>query len=65
MRHDELENVKHWDLRDAIVEVWGTQILFHSIRLKNSVNYFPRYRGGGEKRTPDLYKKKMGQPGQC
>ena len=34
VRHDELENVKRGILRDAIVEVSGTQILFHWIGLK-------------------------------
>ena len=33
MRHDELEILKNGVLRDAIVEGWGSQILFHSIRL--------------------------------
>ena len=37
MRHDEHENVKQGVLRDTLVEVWGTQILFLSIRLKNLV----------------------------
>ena len=56
MRHDELKNVKHGVLRGALVEVWGTQILFHSIRLKKKVfinmcntnlyvHYLPRYQG--------------------
>ena len=37
MSHDELEKVKHGVLLDALLEVWGTRILFHSIRLKKFV----------------------------
>ena len=59
VRHDELENVKRGILRDAIVEVSGTQILFHWIGLKKwtcelqpclciiSWDYILRYQGGG------------------
>ena len=32
--HVELKSVKHGVLRDALVEVSGTQILFHWIGLK-------------------------------
>ena len=32
--HDELENVNHGDLLDVLVEVSGTQILFHLIGLE-------------------------------
>ena len=35
--HVELENVKPWVLRDALVEVSETQILFHRIGLKRLV----------------------------
>ena len=34
IRHNEVENVNHGVLRDALVEVSGTQILFHWIGLK-------------------------------
>ena len=34
IRHDELENTNHEVLRDALVEVSGTQILFHWIGFK-------------------------------
>ena len=64
MRLDEFENVQHGVPRDALVDVWGTQILFHSIRLKKMVinmwnttlyvHYLPRYQGGPKY---NLYKK--------
>ena len=38
VRHDELENLKHGVLRDALVEVSVTQILFHWIGLKKLAN---------------------------
>ena len=34
VRHDVLENVKQGVLRDTLVEVSGTEILFHWIGLK-------------------------------
>ena len=48
MHHDEL--VQHGVLRDARVEVWGTQILFHSIMLWKTtwyMHYLPKYQGEG------------------
>ena len=36
IRHDELEYVNHGVLRDTLVEVSGTQILFQWIGLKKS-----------------------------
>ena len=59
VHHDELDNVKHGVLRDTLVEVVGTQILFYWIRLKKladkHVNYnlvcslYPEIPGGGRK----------------
>ena len=37
MQHDELKNVNHVVLHGALVEVSGTQILFHWIGLKKFV----------------------------
>ena len=42
VRHDELENVNHGVLRDALVVVVGIQILLHNIKLRH---YLWRYQG--------------------
>ena len=41
--HVELESVKHGVLRDVLVEVSGTQIFFHWIRLKNLAHKHGNY----------------------
>ena len=58
--HVELESVKHGVLRDALVEVSGTQNLFHWIELKNG-NYnivcalYSEIPGGSEINPPNLF----------
>ena len=60
IRHDELENVNQGVLRDALVDILETQILFHWIGLKklayNIVHYHLRYqRGWGRWNPPPPY----------
>ena len=43
VRHYEFENVKHGVLREALVEVSGTQILFHWIGLKKLASKYVNY----------------------
>ena len=71
--HVELKNLKHGVVRDVLVEVSETQILFHWIGLKKlaykHVNYnivcalYPEIPGGGELESPPPSQPILAQPG--